>query len=64
MFEGLYMEMRFHANEAVVMQLSDGVMVRSGLTQRQERNMCCGLGRQCCVHSMRLTQVHSFFPCN
>ena len=45
LFEGLYMEMRFHTNEAVVMQLSDGVMVRSGLTQRQERNMCCGLGR-------------------
>ena len=38
-FEGLYVGMTFRTNEAVVMQLSDGVMVRSGLIQRQERNM-------------------------
>ena len=38
-FEGLYLGMTFHTNEAVVMQLSDGVMVRTGLIQRQEREV-------------------------
>ena len=38
-FEALYLGMRFRANEAVVMQLSDGVMVRTGLMQRQEREV-------------------------
>ena len=38
-FEALYLGMRFRANEAVVMQLSDGVMVRTGLIQRQEREV-------------------------
>ena len=33
-FEGLYMVMRFHTNEAVVMQLSDGMMVGTGFLQR------------------------------
>ena len=34
-FEGLYMGMRFLTNEAVVMQLSDGMMVGTGLLQRE-----------------------------
>ena len=38
-FEGLYLGMTSHTNEAVVMQLSDGVMVRTGLIQRQEREV-------------------------
>ena len=33
-FEGLFMGMRLHTNEAVVMQLSDGMMVGTGLLQR------------------------------
>ena len=33
------MEMRFHTHEAIVMQLSDGVMVRTRSTQRQERDV-------------------------
>ena len=39
LFEGLYLVMTFHTNEAVMMQLSDGVMVRTGLIQRQEREV-------------------------
>ena len=38
-FEGLHMEMRFHTNEAVVMRLSDGVMVTTRSAQRQEREV-------------------------
>ena len=38
-FEGLYMRMRFHTNETVVMRLSDGVMVRTRSIQRQEREV-------------------------
>ena len=38
-FEGLYMRMGFQTNEAVVMRLSDGVMVRTRSTQRQERDV-------------------------
>ena len=38
-FEGLYMGMRFHTNEAVVMRLLDGVMVRTRSIQSQERQV-------------------------
>ena len=38
-FEGLYLAMMFYTNEAVMMQLSDGVMVRTGSIQRQERGV-------------------------
>ena len=38
-FAGLYMRMRFHTNEAVVMPLSDGVMVTTRSIQRQERDV-------------------------
>ena len=38
-FEGLYMGMRCHTNEADVMRLSDSVMVRTRSIQRQERNV-------------------------
>ena len=38
-FEGLYMEMRFRTNEAIVLRLSDGVMVRTRSIQRQERDV-------------------------
>ena len=37
--EGLYMGMRFHTNEAVVMRLLDGVMVRTSSIQSQERQV-------------------------
>ena len=37
--EGLYMGMRCYTNEAVVMRVSDGVMVRTRSTQRQEREV-------------------------
>ena len=33
------MEVRFHTNEADVMRLSDGVMVRTRSVQRQERDV-------------------------
>ena len=38
-FEGLYLGMRFHTNEALVMRLSDGVVVRTRPIQRQEREV-------------------------
>ena len=38
-FEGLYLGRTFHTYEAVVMQLSDGVMVSMGLIQRLEREV-------------------------
>ena len=37
--EGLYMGMRFHTKEAIVMRLSDGVMVSTRSKQRQERDV-------------------------
>ena len=38
-FQGLRMEMKFRTHEAVVMRLSDGVMVRTRSMQRQERDV-------------------------
>ena len=38
-FEGFYMEMRFKTNEAIVIRLSDGLMVRTRSIQRQEREV-------------------------
>ena len=38
-FEGLYLGMRFHTNEAVVLRLLDGVMVRTRSIQSQERQV-------------------------
>ena len=38
-FEGLYLGMRFHSKVAVVMRLSDGVMVRTRSIQRQKRDV-------------------------
>ena len=38
-FEGWYMGLRFHTNEAIVMRLSDGVMVRTRSIQRQKRDV-------------------------
>ena len=39
MSERLYMRMRFHSNAAVVMRLSDGVVVRTRSVQRQEHEV-------------------------
>ena len=36
-FQGLYKGMTFHANRAIVMRLTDGVMVRTRSIQRRER---------------------------
>ena len=38
-FGGLYLWMRFHTNEALVMRLSDGVVVRTRPIQQQEREV-------------------------
>ena len=35
----VYMGMKFHTNEAIVMRLSDGVMVRTRSIHRQERDV-------------------------